>query len=151
MDKLKTSNKGLEIIKKHEGLRLKPYLCPANVPTIGYGATYYPNGAKVNMTNGSITEQYAEDMLKDMLVRYEDGVSRYVQVQLNQNQFDALVSFAYNLGLGALKSSTLLKRINENPCDPDIKMQFKRWVKADGKTLTGLVKRRKEESKLYFS
>ena len=148
---MKVSKKGLEIIKKHEGLRLKPYLCPAGVPTIGYGATYYPYGDKVYMSDEAITEEYAEKILKEMLINYEDGVERYVQVELNQNQFDALVSFYYNLGLGSLKSSTLLKRINNNPCDPDIKNQFKRWVKAGGKTLSGLVKRREEESKLYFS
>jgi lysozyme len=148
---MRTSKKGLELIKKHEGLELKPYLCPAGVPTIGYGATYYPNGSKVKMNNGAITEQYAEGMLRDMLTRYEKGVERYVQVEINQNQFDALVSFAYNLGLGALKSSTLLGIINNDSCDTAIKLQFKRWVKAGGKTLTGLVKRRKEESKLYFS
>jgi len=148
---MKVSKKGLEIIKKHEGLRLKPYLCPAGVPTIGYGATYYPYGDKVSMSDEAITEEYAEKILKEMLINYEDGVERYVQVELNQNQFDALVSFSYNLGLGSLKSSTLLKKINNNPCDPDIENQFKRWVKAGGKTLSGLVKRREEESKLYFS
>ncbi len=148
---MKVSRKGLKIIKKHEGLRLKPYLCPASVPTIGYGATYYPYGDKVSMNDEAITEEYAEKILKEMLINYEDGVERYVQVELNQNQFDALVSFSYNLGLGSLKSSTLLKKINNNPCDPDIENQFKRWVKAGGKTLSGLVKRREEESKLYFS
>ena len=148
---MKVSKKGLEIIKKHEGLRLKPYLCPAGVPTIGYGATYYPYGDKVSMSDEAITEEYAEKILKEMLINYEDGVERYVQVELNQNQFDALVSFSYNLGLGSLKSSTLLKKINNNPCDPDIENQFKRWVEAGAKTLSGLVKRREEESKLYFS
>lgn len=148
---MKTSSKGLEIIKRHEGLVLKPYLCPARVPTIGYGATYYPNGNKVKMTDPSIDEIQAENMLKSMLVSYENGVSRYVQRTINQNQFDALVSFAYNLGLGALKSSTLLKRINEDPCNLDIQKQFMRWVRAGGKELKGLVKRRMEEAELYFS
>jgi len=148
---MKTSNKGLELIKRYEGLEINPYLCPANVPTIGYGATYYPGGNKVTMSDNVITESYAETLLLSMLGRYEDGVSRYVQVDINQNQFDALVSFAYNLGLGALKSSTLLKRVNANPCDENIIYQFRRWTKAGGVELSGLVKRRNEESILYFS
>ena len=148
---METSNKGLEIIKRHEGLRLKPYLCPAGVPTIGYGATYYLNGESVDMSDPPITEVYAEFILNQMLHRYERGVIRYVIPEINQNQFDALVSFAYNLGLGALKGSTLLKRVNANPCDENIKYQFKRWVRAGGRILKGLVRRRNEEAELYFS
>ena len=148
---MKTSKKGLDLIKKYEGLELKPYLCPANVPTIGYGATYYPNGVRVTMSDKDVTEGFAEVLLLEMLERYEKGVERYVQSDINQNQFDALVSFAYNLGLGALKGSTLLKRVNENPCNENIIFQFKRWVNAGGVKLSGLVKRRNEESILYFS
>lgn len=149
---MKTKKKGLDLIKQFEGLELSPYLCPANVPTIGYGATYYgATDKKVKLSDPKITKKYADELLKGMLTSYEDGVARYVQKKINQNQFDALVSFAYNLGLGALKSSTLLKKINANPNDPDIKNQFKRWVKSGGKTLQGLVKRRTEEAELYFS
>ena len=148
---MKTSKKGLDLIKKYEGLELKPYLCPANVPTIGYGATYYPHGVRVTMSDKDVTEGFAEVLLLEMLERYEKGVERYVQSDINQNQFDALVSFAYNLGLGALKGSTLLKRVNENPCNENIIFQFKRWVNAGGVKLSGLVKRRNEESILYFS
>ena len=148
---METSNKGIEIIKKHEGFRSEPYLCPAGVPTIGYGATYYPSGISVTMNDDCITEEIGIEMLKLMLQRFENGVSRYVQTRINQNQFDALVSFAYNVGLGALKSSTLLKRVNSNPNDSDIVYQFSRWNKAGGKPLRGLTIRRKEESNLYFS
>lgn len=143
--------KGIELIKKYEGFRSEPYLCPAGVPTIGYGATYYPSGHPVKMTDQPISESFATAMLSSMLERYEQGVERYVQVPINHNQFDALVSFAYNLGLGALKTSTLLKKVNANPNDPDIAYQFRRWTKANGRTLQGLVKRRKEEAELYFS
>ena len=110
VDSLITYNKqtGLNLIKRFEGLELEPYLCPAKVPTIGYGATYYPSGNKVKMTDSAISEEFAESILKEMFVRYEQGVERYVQQEINQNQFNALVSFAYNLGLGALKSSTLV-------------------------------------------
>lgn len=148
---MKISKNGLDLIKKYEGLKLEPYLCPANVPTIGYGATYYPGGEEVSMSDLKITELYAEELLLSMLSRFEKGVDRYVQVEINQNQFDALVSFAYNLGLGALKGSTLLRKVNLNPCDENISYQFNRWVKAGGRKLVGLVKRRNEEGVLYFS
>ncbi len=150
---MKTSQTGLNLIKKYEGLRLEPYLCPAKIPTIGYGATYYPPGTnkKVSLSDPPITEAFAESLLKEMLVQYEHGVERYVQSEINQNQFDALVSFAYNLGLGSLKSNTLLIKVNNDPCDPDMTNQFNRWVKAGGRTLQGLVKRRQEEALLYFS
>ena len=147
---MKIAQNGIELIKKYEGFMTSPYKCPAGVPTIGYGATYYPNGDKVKMTDNSITESEAEELLHSMVVSYENAVNRYVQTSISQNQFDALVSFAYNLGNGALQKSTLLKKVNKNPCDLDIKNQFNRWVKAGGKTLAGLVKRRKEEGELYF-
>jgi lysozyme len=148
---MKTANNGIELIKKYEGFMSNPYKCPAGVPTIGYGATYYPNGERVKMNDNAISEYDAELLLKSMIQSYEAAVNRYVQVTLTQNQFDALVSFAYNLGNGALQKSTLLKRVNENPSNPDITNQFNKWVKAGGKTLSGLVKRRKEEAELYFS
>jgi lysozyme len=85
-----------------------------------------------------------------MLDRYERGVNRYVTSNINENQFSALVSFAYNCGLGALKSSTLLKRVNANPNDENISYQFSRWNKAGGRVLKGLTKRRIDEDKLYF-
>jgi len=147
---MKVSKKGLQIIKDHEGLELVPYLCPAGIPTIGYGNTYYENGMKVKLTDAPITKSRAEELLKHVLKTYEAGVNRYVQVYLNQNQYDALVSFAYNLGLGALQKSTLLKRINNNPFDEDIYDQFLRWTRANGKVLTGLKLRRKKEADLYF-
>ena len=147
---MKVSNKGLEIIKKHEGLRLKPYLCPAGIPTIGYGNTYYENGLKVKLSDVPITNQRAEELLIIIVDRFSKGVEKLLTRPVNQNQFDALVSFAYNLGVNALKTSTLLKRVNANPCDEDIKYQFSRWNKANGIVLNGLTKRRKEESDLYF-
>tara|TARA_R110000772_G_scaffold37589_3_gene89189 strand:- start:821 stop:1267 length:447 start_codon:yes stop_codon:yes gene_type:complete len=148
---MKTGIKGIELIKKYEGFESKPYRCPAGVPTIGYGATYYPNGDRVTMNDKSINEAEAEELLYSMVSSYENAVNRYVQTFISQNQFDALVSFTYNLGAGALQKSTLLKKVNQNPCDLYISNQFSRWVKAGGKTLNGLVKRRKEEAELYFS
>jgi len=148
---MKIGQKGLDLIKKKEGMALTPYICPAGIPTIGYGNTYYPDGRKVTMNDNAITEQDAENLLKHVLENYENGVNRYVQKPINQNQFDALVSFAYNLGLGALKESTLLKKVNSDPNDVDIAFQFSRWNKADGRALAGLTLRRKEEADLYFS
>lgn len=142
---------GLELIKKYEGFIGEPYMCPAGVPTIGYGATYYPGGQEVTMNDDPISQERAEDLLRDMVVRYEKGVNRYVKFVLNQNQFDALVSFAYNLGLGALQRSTLLKKINVDPCDETITSEFKKWVRANGKILKGLQRRRAEEAELYFA
>ena len=149
---MKLSDKGLQLIKDFEGFEGKAYLCPAGVPTIGYGATYYPStNTSVKLTDKDITESYASVLLQEMVGSYERGVMRYVTSKLSSNQFDALVSFAYNVGLGALKSSTLLKRVNANPCDyVEIAYQFSRWNKANGKVLKGLTKRRKAESDLYY-
>lgn len=148
---MKTSKKGIELIKRYEGFVGKPYLDAVGIPTIGYGATHYGNGIKVKMTDKPITEEEATILLSKMLVSYEETVNRLVTRELNKNQFDALVSFTYNLGGANLKSSTLLKKVNANPCDRTIADEFNKWVNAGGKKLNGLVKRRKEEAKLYFS
>lgn len=147
----KTSPKGVELIKKHEGFRSKPYKCEAGVATIGYGATYYPNGQKVKLTDPAIDEKHAYLLLEAMLNPYEKAVDSYCRDDINQNQFDALVSFAYNLGNSALKSSTLLKKANANPNDKTIRNEFLKWVNADGKRLKGLVIRRTDEADLYFT
>ena len=148
---MKVSKQGLDLIKKHEGLRLEPYLCPAGVPTIGYGNTYYLNGERVTMSDTPITFDYANELLKSIVKRFEDGVNRYVQVKLTQNQFDALVSLAYNIGLNAFRRSTLLKRINKRSYDYRIAYEFSRWNKSGGRVLRGLIKRRSQEANLYFS
>jgi lysozyme len=147
----KIGTKGLELIKSFEGLKLKPYLCPAKVPTVGYGSTFYENGKKVKITDPSITEQRASELLLDSLKGFERYVDSYCRDDINQNQFDALVSFCYNLGPANLKSSTLLKKANVNPNDPTIAQEFLRWNKAGGRALKGLTKRRQAESDLYFS
>jgi lysozyme len=147
----KISKKGIDLIKKYEGFSSKPYLCPANVPTIGFGATFYPDGRKVKLTDEPISEVIAEVILKKQLEKFEQYVDSYSTDKLNQNQFDALVSFCFNLGPANLKASTLLKKVNANSSDPTIKDEFMKWVKAGGKTLKGLVSRRAEEASLYFS
>ena len=141
---MKTSNEGIEFIKRHESLRLNAYLDPVGIPTIGYGHTY-------NVKMGDrITEEQAEKFLIGDLIVAETEVNRY-GFDLTQNQFDALVSFVFNVGAGNFRSSTLLKKLKANPNDPDIANQFKRWVYGGGKVLPGLVRRRNEEAKLYFT
>lgn len=149
---MRTGQKGLALIKSFEGFYSKPYMDPVGIPTIGYGVIKYPNGRKVTMKDLSITEQQASEYLAQLLEQtYEKEVNRLIKVPLNQNQFDALVSFAYNLGGANLASSTLLKKINKNPCDQSIRNEFSKWRLAGGKVLSGLVRRRKSEADLYFS
>ena len=144
-------NKGYLLITKHEGLKLKPYLCPAKIPTIGYGNTYYPDGKRVTLLDNEITKQQAFDMFKEVANRFAKRVNELVTSNINQNQFNALVSFAYNVGTGNFSSSTLLKKVNRNPNDLTIKDEFLKWNKAGGKVLNGLTNRRNEEADLYFS
>ena len=147
----KVSDYGLELIKKHEGFRSMPYLDAVKVPTIGYGNTFYPDGTKVTMKDKPISRNEATELLKIIVDKFEIGVLKVVTSNINQNQFDALVSFSYNLGLGSLSKSTLLKKVNINPNDPTIKNEFLKWDKAGGKVLKGLTRRRNEESEHYFS
>jgi lysozyme len=146
---MRISKEGLYLIKRLEGFRNHPYLDSANVPTIGYGFTFYPNGERVKMSDKPITRVEAEEILFEVVKTFADAVEDAVETELTQNQFDALVSFAYNVGVYAFRDSTLLKRINEDPKHPDIEYQFSRWNKADGKVLNGLVRRRKSEYYLY--
>lgn len=142
---------GIELITKWEGLRLKPYLCSAGVPTIGYGSTRYENGQRVKLTDPEITKERALQLFQKTITVYEDAVDLYARNDINQNQFNALVSFAYNLGTQALKNSTLLRKVNANPNDKSIATEFGKWVNAGGKKLQGLVNRRNDEIKMYFS
>lgn len=143
--------KGLNLIKQFEGFSAKPYICSGGAKTIGYGATYYPNGLKVSMSDKAITEGQASTMLMNMLKTYEKSVDSFCRDDINQNQFDALCAFAYNVGINALKNSTLLKKVNANPNDPTIRAEFLKWNKANGKALKGLTNRRTAEANLYES
>ena len=145
------SKRGIDLIKSFEGFYAKPYLCPAGVPTIGWGSTRYENGVRVKMSDPAINQARAESLLRATLSAYESGVDSYTRDDVNQNQFDALVSFAYNLGVNALRDSTLIKKVNARPSDPAIRAEFMKWVNAGGKKLAGLVKRRAAEADLYFS
>ena len=148
---LHLSQKGLDLIKQFEGLKLKPYLCPANIATVGFGNTYYPDGTKVKLTDPAITAQKAEELLKFLMQSYEKGVDSFCRDDISQNQFDALTSFAYNVGVGNLQKSSLIKKVNLNPNDPAIRLEFMKWNKGAGKVLAGLTRRRQAEADLYFS
>ena len=139
--KMQTVN--YEIIKEFEGLRLEAYKCPADVWTIGYGHT---NKVK---QGDAITTGEAEVLLALDVQEAERAVNAYVDVDINQNQFDALVSFVYNLGAGNFKSSTLLRKLNQGDY-LGAANEFERWNKAGGKVLNGLVRRRKAESNLFI-
>lgn len=148
---MKLNENGYRLVIKHEGLRLSPYLCPARIPTIGYGNTYYPDGKRVTMLDKPITKEFAYEMFKTIADRFALRVDRLVTANVNQNQFNALVSFAYNVGMGNFQKSTLLRKVNANPNDVTIRAEFNKWVKAGGVRLNGLVNRRKDEADVYFS
>ena len=141
---MQTGNKGIELIKHFEGCELEAYKCPAGVWTIGYG---HIKGVKEGM---KITEHQAEEMLKSELHEYEGYINDYVTVPLNQNQFDAMVSWVYNLCGGNLRASTLLKVLNAGDYD-GVPAQMLRWNKAGGKVLEGLTRRRQAEADLFVA
>lgn len=141
---MQISKTGLELIKSFEGCGLVAYKCPAGVWTIGYGHT---GGVKPGM---EINQAQATVMLKRDMRSYEATVNKYVTVEINQNQFDALVSFTYNCGGNALRKSTLLKLLNQGKIK-EAADQFDLWNRGGGKVLPGLVRRRTAEKKLFLS
>jgi len=143
-------NRGIAIIRKYEGLRLQAYICPSGLPTIGFGATFYENGSKVQMGD-KITMERADQLLFFQVSLFAGEVRRTVKSTLNDNQLGALVSFCFNVGGGAFSRSTLAKKANANPNDPTIRNEFMRWTRGGGKVLPGLVKRREEEASLYYA
>jgi len=140
--KMTASEKALDIIKQFEGLRYKAYKCPAGVLTIGYGHT----GPDV-IPGMEINAVYADALLKLDVKKFENAVNKLVKVEINQNQFDALVSFAFNVGEGNLESSTLLRKINAG--NPEAGDELCKWVYGAGKILPGLIKRRQAEKELF--
>jgi lysozyme len=144
---MKTSDKGIALIKSHEGMRLNAYLCPGKKWTIGYGHTSAAGEPTVRQ-GMKITRQEAETILQRDLAMFEARVNRLVKVPLTQSQFDALVSFDFNTG--KLHSSTLLKRLNAGK-HAEVPRQLMRWTQGDGKELPGLVRRRRDEAELWRS
>lgn len=146
---MEATENAINLIKKYEGFRSKAYLCPAGVWTIGYGTTVYPDGSRVRKSD-KFDEWQCEAFFLHDVNKFSKIIDAFTTDKVNQNQFNALVVFAYSVGAEALRKSTLLKMVNENPNNPKIKGEFLKWVYADGKKLFGLVKRRNEEADLYF-
>ena len=148
---MKLDDSGYKLIQGFEGLSLVPYLCKAKVATIGYGNIFYPSGIKVTMQDKPISLATASWMFRTIADRFAVDVDKLIKANLNQNQFNAITSLAYNIGIAGLAKSTLLKKVNINPNDPTIVAEFAKWNKAGGKVVNGLTKRRAVEAKLYFS
>lgn len=151
---MKISQAGLNIIKEFEGLKLQAYAATdeelrKGIWTIGYGSTFYPDGRKVKQGDRLADEKEAEILLRTTVSQFEEAVRAAVTVHLTQNQFDALVSFAFNVGASALKNSTLVKVLNKTDITP-VADQFLVWNKQSGKVLNGLVRRRAAERALFL-
>lgn len=156
----KLGDNGINLIKYYESFKSDAYLCPTALSlletnpskvfyTIGYGATYYKDGSKIKKGD-KLTEAEALDLLKFHINQFSKGVDDLTTDAITQNQFDALVSFAFNCGLGNYKTSNLLKLVNKNPIDFDnISKELLRWDKSNGKPSNGLKKRRTTEGVLY--
>lgn len=138
------TQQGLELIKRFEGFSETVYICPAGYPTIGYGHLVKENE---NFACG-VSEEEAEELLRHDVKDAERAVLRFVDVPLNDGQFDALVSFTFNLGAGALQRSTLRRKVNRNE-HSEVPREFMRWVWAGGRKLKGLIRRREAEAEVY--
>lgn len=148
---MQTSDNGISLIKAFEGFSAHPYKDVVGIWTIGYGSTRI-NGKPVTSSTSIITESRATDLLKDDVRQTEKDISRLIKVKITQNQFDALVSFVYNVGIGNFTSSTMLKLINQGGGNSDaVAEQFRRWNKAGGKPVLGLTRRRAAEESYFRS
>ena len=146
----------MKLIAEFEGFSDRPYYATAEeklqgIVTIGYGNTFYPDGTKVKITDSKITKEKALYILEKLVEKFRIQVKKYVKKEITKNQEDALVSFAYNVGIGNFSKSTLLKLVNINPNDAMIAKEFLKWNKQAGKELKGLTNRRIAESALYFT
>lgn len=148
------SKLGIELLKHFEGLRLNAYKCSAGIPSIGYGNTFYEDGKPVKMGE-TITRERAETLLPNILKKFCQAVSKHMVVPVKPHEFDALVSFAYNAGIGAFEGSTLLKKVKAQKPAAEIAAEFHKWIKVKNpktKVLEpsdGLIRRRKAEAHLY--
>ncbi|NCB85587.1 MAG: lysozyme [Bacteroidia bacterium] len=144
---MKTSKKGIDLIKEFEGFSAGPYSCPAGIPTIGYGSTFYPDGKRVTMDDAPISEEEAEKMLSKVIQVFEDIVNKKLTVPVNQNQFDALVSHTYNTG----GSSNLFALVNKGKMEEAEDFIRTRYITVKGQRMKGLIKRRSAEADLFLS
>jgi lysozyme len=146
---MKLNKEASDLIKSFEGCKLKAYQCSAKKWTIGYGNTFFEDGTPV-VAGNAISQQKAEDMFELIASEFAAKVAKLVTSNVTDNQFGALVSFAYNCGVVNLQKSTLLKKVNANHNDISIRAEFAKWNKAGGKVLAGLTRRREAESNLYY-
>jgi lysozyme len=151
MTEIKTlDQRGRDFLAKEEGIILHPYLDSVGIPTIGIGCTFYPGGRRVTMQDKPLKDvQAAWDLFDAVNSNFMLTVYSTTRDDINQNQFNALVSLCYNIGTGAFKGSTVLKLVNKNPNDPKIAAAFELWKSAGGKPV--LLGRRRREAKMYFS
>jgi lysozyme len=148
MAKYTPSQKCYDLIKHYEGCELEAYLCPAKIPTIGYGNTFYADGKPVKLGD-KITKQQADELLPAIVQKFAISVANAIKTNVSQHQFDAMVSLAYNIGIGNFTKSTLLGLVNKKASDIQVANEFMKWNKSNGKILEGLNKRRKSEAELY--
>lgn len=146
---MKINEKGVDTITRFEGFSSEPYMCPANVPTIGYGSTFYEDGTKVSLEDKPITEASAREALRIELIRVEGYVQRLVLVDLTENEFSALVSFVYNVGSGNFQRSTMRMKLNRGD-KAGAAEEFWKWRRGGGRILPGLVRRREVEKSLFL-
>lgn len=148
--KYRVSKEGLEHIKEYEQFRSKAYRpVKGDRWTIGWGNTFYKDGSPVK-EGDVITLDEANELLFNIVYRYELDLNKFIRTRIKQNQFDALLSFTYNVGTGNFQNSTLLRVVNTDPNNlPEIERQLLRWSKSGGKVYNGLIKRRKSEFELY--
>ena len=146
---MQLSKEGLDFLVLNEGLRLRPYLDSKGVPTIGIGSTFYENGTKVKMTDKKISVARAYELAGKVLEDFTKSIEKVIKVELKQNQVDALISFTYNIGVGAFKRSTCLRKLNNKDYKgaADAMLLFN---KVDGVVNQGLVNRRARERKLFL-
>ena len=145
---MEVNKAGRDLIKRFEGCKLRAYKCPAGLWTIGYGNTFYEDGTKVKQGD-VITQQRAEQLFDLIVDDFAQKVNALVKSNVSENNFSALVSFTFNVGIGNFQRSTLLRKVNANPKDATIPAEMKKWVRANGEVLKGLVRRREAEAKLY--
>jgi lysozyme len=145
---MEVNKAGRDLIKQFEGCKLKAYKCPAGLWTISWGLTFYPDGTNVK-EGDVITQQQAEDYFNAIVDDFAKGVDILVKSNVTANNFSAIVSFAFNVGMGNFRRSTLLRKVNANPKDPSIRAEFMKWTRANNVVLKGLVRRREAEAKLY--
>ena len=147
---MRISDRGIELIKSFESYRSHPYYDSARVPTIGYGTTYYQDGRRVRISDAPVTEAQATELLLANLGRYERAIEDALRVDVTQNQFDALVCWAFNVGVSAAQNSTLMRKLNSGDY-LGAADQFLRWNKAGGVVLNGLSRRRAAEREMFLS